>query len=186
VTADPDAPGRLVHEPALDGQRGLAIAAVVAFHLGHLGGGFLGVDLFFVLSGYLITSLLVLEHRRRERIDLPHFWSRRVRRLLPALFVLLIGVAVLLVLLATEGERARARADALTTLGYLNNWYRAFSDLGYWDMFGNPSPLDHMWSLAIEEQFYVLWPLVVTLVLARRRIATLAWVAVSRNGACGR
>jgi peptidoglycan/LPS O-acetylase OafA/YrhL len=175
--ATPQAPSTLVHEPALDGLRGLAVAAVVAFHLGHLKGGFLGVDLFFVLSGYLITSLLVLEHGRRERIDLPHFWSRRARRLLPALFVLLVGVAGLLALLATEGERARARGDALTTLGYVNNWYRAFSDVGYWDMFGNPSPLDHMWSLAIEEQFYVLWPLIVALVLSRLRVAALGWLA---------
>ena len=167
---------RLVHEPALDGLRGLAVAAVVVFHLGHLRGGFLGVDLFFVLSGFLITSLLVMERRRRGGIDLPHFWSRRARRLLPALFVLLAGVALLLVLFATEGERARARGDALSTVGYVANWHRVFSDLGYWDIFGTPSPLDHMWSLAIEEQFYVLWPVVVLFVLGRYSTRALGWV----------
>jgi peptidoglycan/LPS O-acetylase OafA/YrhL len=170
---------RLVHEPALDGLRGLAVAAVVVFHLGHLRGGFLGVDLFFVLSGFLITSLLLNEHRRRGGIDLPHFWSRRARRLLPALFLLLAGVGLLLVLFATGGERARARGDALSTVGYVANWHRVFSDLGYWDIFGNPSPLDHMWSLAIEEQFYVLWPVLVLLVLRRHGTRALGWVVAA-------
>ncbi len=103
---------RLVHEPALDGLRGLAVAAVVVFHLGHLRGGFLGVDLFFVLSGFLITSLLVMERRRRGGIDLPHFWSRRARRLLPALFVLLAGVA-LLVLVPSPSREGRPWAIAV-------------------------------------------------------------------------
>ncbi|HEU0171800.1 MAG TPA: acyltransferase, partial [Acidimicrobiales bacterium] len=95
-TPAPDAPTRLVHEPALDGLRGLAVLAVLVFHLDRLRGGFLGVDLFFALSGYLITSLLVVERRTRGGIDLAAFWVRRARRLLPALLVLLVGVAVLL------------------------------------------------------------------------------------------
>ena len=160
------APPRLRHEPALDGLRGLAVAAVVVFHLGHLRGGFLGVDLFFVLSGFLITSLLVVEHRDRGRIDLRAFWVRRFRRLLPAVLVMLAGVAVLLATLTPAGERPRFRGEALATLGYVANWQRMTADVSYWDIFNQPSPLDHTWSLAIEEQFYLVWPLVVVAVLA--------------------
>jgi peptidoglycan/LPS O-acetylase OafA/YrhL len=156
---------RLHHEPALDGLRGIAVAAVVIFHLDRLEGGFLGVDLFFVLSGFLITSLLLAEHRRQGTITLGRFWERRARRLLPALFLMLIGVGVLLATLASDYERVRARGDALATLGYVANWHRMVSQVGYWDIFSKPSPLDHTWSLAIEEQFYVLWPLLAALVL---------------------
>jgi peptidoglycan/LPS O-acetylase OafA/YrhL len=166
AAADAD-PG-LAHEPALDGLRGLAVAAVVAFHLRHLDGGFLGVDLFFVLSGFLITSLLVTETQRRGTIGLRRFWVRRARRLLPALVVMLAGVAVLLVAFTPAGDRPRFRGDALATLGYVANWERMAGDLTYWDIFSQPSPLDHTWSLAIEEQFYLLWPLVALAVLRRR------------------
>ena len=179
-----DATPSLPHVPALDGLRGLAVAAVVLFHLEHLDGGFLGVDLFFVLSGYLITSLLLVEHRRRDAIDLGRFWIRRARRLLPALFVLLVGVAVLLVAFTPADQRPRFRGDALASLGYLANWHRLTSTLGYWDMFNQPSPLDHTWSLAIEEQFYVLWPLLVLVVLAggaasMAKVRRLGWVALA-------
>jgi peptidoglycan/LPS O-acetylase OafA/YrhL len=167
VTA-PDADPGLAHEPALDGLRGLAVAAVVAFHLGHLDGGFLGVDLFFVLSGFLITSLLVTETQRRGTIDVRRFWLRRARRLLPALLVMLVGVAVLLVVFTPVGDRARFRGDALATLGYVANWERMAGDQTYWDIFTQPSPLDHTWSLAIEEQFYLVWPLVALAILRRR------------------
>jgi peptidoglycan/LPS O-acetylase OafA/YrhL len=163
----PDVRPRLRHEPALDGLRGLAVVAVVAFHLDRLGGGFLGVDLFFVLSGFLITSLLLTEHRGRGAIDLGRFWVRRARRLLPALLVMLVGVGVLLLAVTEQADRARFRGDALATLGYVANWHRMVADIGYWDIFSVPSPLDHTWSLAIEEQFYVLWPLVAVLVLGR-------------------
>ncbi|HEY8547272.1 MAG TPA: acyltransferase family protein [Acidimicrobiales bacterium] len=164
----PRAPGRLRHEPALDGLRGLAVAVVVLFHLGRLDGGFLGVDLFFVLSGYLITSLLLVEHRRTGAIGLGGFWARRARRLLPALLALLVGVAVLLLAFTPEAQRAGFRDDALATLGYVANWQRMVAEVGYWDMFSQPSPLDHMWSLAVEEQFYLLWPLLAVAVLGRR------------------
>ena len=161
---------RLRHVPALDGLRGLAVAVVVMFHLERLRGGFLGVDLFFVLSGYLITSLLLVEHGGRGRIDLGRFWSRRARRLLPALFLLMAGVVVLLATVTDAGDRPLFRWEALATLGYVANWQAMGDDVGYWDMFTQPSPLDHMWSLAIEEQFYLVWPLVVVglLALARR------------------
>jgi len=176
---DAQAPGRgrpggsprLRHEPALDGLRGLAVAAVVAFHLDRLGGGFLGVDLFFVLSGYLITSLLLAEHAASGAIGLGRFWARRARRLLPALFLVVAVVALLIATLTPPGERPGFRGDALATLGYVANWHALADEGGYWDMFAQPSPLDHMWSLAIEEQFYVAWPLAVLalVALARRR-----------------
>jgi peptidoglycan/LPS O-acetylase OafA/YrhL len=163
-------PPRLRHVPALDGLRGIAVAVVVVFHLERLRGGFLGVDLFFVLSGYLITSLLLAEYGGRDRIDLGRFWSRRARRLLPALFLLMVGVVALLALATDAGQRPLFRWEALATLGYVANWQAMGDDVGYWDMFTQPSPLDHMWSLAIEEQFYLVWPLLAVglLALARR------------------
>ncbi|HEX5365315.1 MAG TPA: acyltransferase [Acidimicrobiales bacterium] len=160
---------RLAHEPALDGLRGLAVLVVVAFHLDRLQGGFLGVDLFFVLSGFLITSLLLVEHQGRGRVDLGAFWARRARRLLPALLALLAGVAVLLATLSDAAVRPRFRGDALATLGYVANWHRMVAEVSYWDIFTQPSPLDHTWSLAIEEQFYLAWPLMVAGVLAAGR-----------------
>jgi len=159
----------LIHEPALDGLRGAAVAAVVLFHLDRLQGGFLGVDLFFVLSGFLITSLLLAESARRGRVDLGTFWARRARRLLPALWLSLVGVAALLLVYTPEAERARFRGEALATFGYVANWERLASPSSYWDLFTQPSPLDHMWSLAIEEQFYVLWPLAVVGPMAAAR-----------------
>lgn len=160
----PDSP-RLAPMPALDGLRGLAVAGVLAFHLGYLRGGFLGVDLFFVLSGFLITSLLLAEHRRRGAIDLARFWARRARRLLPALLVVLPAVAAYAWVVADPTELNRIRGDALATLGYVANWREIFVGQSYWDLFAQPSPLEHTWSLAIEEQFYILWPLIVVGVL---------------------
>jgi hypothetical protein len=117
----------LERQPALDGLRGVAVAAVVAFHLEHLQGGFLGVDLFFVLSGFLITSLLLVEFDGRRAIDLGRFWSRRARRLLPALFLLLGGLAFL-VELKRVGPSPGFRGDALSTLGYVANWHAMTQD----------------------------------------------------------
>jgi peptidoglycan/LPS O-acetylase OafA/YrhL len=160
VSADPVEPRpELGHEPALDGLRGVAVAVVVLFHLGRLDGGFMGVDLFFLLSGFLITSLLLVEQHQTGRVNLGRFWARRARRLLPALFVVVAGVAVLVSRLTPAGERPGLRGDALSTLGYVANWHAMLADSSYWDMFAQASPLDHAWSLAIEEQFYVLWPL---------------------------
>jgi peptidoglycan/LPS O-acetylase OafA/YrhL len=130
-----------------------------------LGGGFLGVDLFFVLSGYLITSLLLSERRDKGHIELKRFWARRARRLLPALAGLLAGVAVYAAVFAEPNQLAQIRADGLATMLYVANWHAIFSNVGYWDLFSSPSPLEHMWSLAIEEQFYVIWPFVAFLVL---------------------
>ncbi len=153
--------------PALDGLRGAAVAAVLVYHAGHLTGGYLGVDLFFVLSGYLITSLLLAEHATTGAIDLLAFWVRRIRRLLPALLVLLGGVALFAVFVARPVDLDQIRGDALATLFYVANWHTILAGSSYWDLSLAPSPLQHTWSLAIEEQFYLVWPLVVVL-LARR------------------
>jgi peptidoglycan/LPS O-acetylase OafA/YrhL len=153
--------GRLRHVPALDGLRGVAVAIVVAFHLGRLQGGFLGVDLFFVLSGFLITSLLVAGWRQDGRVALGAFWARRARRLLPAMLIVVAAVAVYARWWANPLELETIRGDGLATLGYVANWRQIVSDAGYWDTIRAPSPLLHTWSLAIEEQFYLVWPLVV-------------------------
>ena len=157
----PERPRAFGYIPALDGVRGLAVAAVLIFHGGHLGGGFLSVDLFFVLSGFLITSLLLVEVTKTHRIDLAQFWLRRAKRLLPALFAMILGVAVFAWLFAAPTEFDRIRGDAISTLFYYANWHAILSGRGYWDLFTSPSPLEHAWSLAIEEQFYLVWPLVV-------------------------
>jgi peptidoglycan/LPS O-acetylase OafA/YrhL len=164
---------RLPHVPALDGLRGVAVVGVLAFHLGHLRGGFLGVDLFFVLSGFLITSLLLVEREGSGRIDLRAFWARRARRLLPALFVLLAAVALYAATRPAGLAMAGLRGDALATLGYVANWHSIVADHGYWDLFAAPSLLAHTWSLAIEEQLYIVWPLVVAVALRFGRRALL-------------
>jgi peptidoglycan/LPS O-acetylase OafA/YrhL len=150
------------HIRALDGLRGTAVIAVLLFHGGMLRGGYLGVDLFFVLSGFLITSLLLAEGSRTGHIALGPFWARRARRLLPALFLVLAVVAIYAAYVAEPNELARIRADFLATLAYVANWRFVLGGFDYWTLFTSPSPLAHTWSLAIEEQFYVLWPLVVT------------------------
>jgi len=149
--------------------RGLAVAGVLLFHGGHLRGGFLGVDAFFVLSGFLITSLLLAEARDRGRIALGAFWARRARRLLPALACVLAAVALYAATLAKPDELATIRGDALATIGYFANWRAIFTSRDYWALFRNPSPLEHTWSLAIEEQFYLVWPVLVALLVRGRR-----------------
>jgi peptidoglycan/LPS O-acetylase OafA/YrhL/lysophospholipase L1-like esterase len=163
-----DGDRRILHVPALDGLRGVAVLAVVAFHAdGLLRGGYLGVDLFFVLSGYLITSILLREHDETGSIGLRAFWKRRARRLLPALLLLMPAVAIYTLTTADPSEVATIRGDMLATLGYVANWRAIFAHKSYWAMFASPSPLEHTWSLAIEEQFYVVWPLLLAGALAR-------------------
>lgn len=153
----------LVHLPGLDGLRGLAVIAVLVYHaeVGVLPGGFLGVDLFFVLSGFLITGLLLSEQRRTGGLHLGAFWGRRFRRLLPAVLVFLLAVALASWLWADATTLADIRADALAGLAYVANWWFVVSGQSYAGSFSQPSPVTHLWSLSVEEQYYLLWPLVV-------------------------
>lgn len=167
------------HLPALDGLRGAAVIGVLFFHDGRLRGGYLGVDLFFVLSGFLITSLLLAESRAKGRIDLRAFWIRRARRLLPAVLALLPAVALHAFLFAKPETLARIRGDGLATLFYYANWRSIFAGKSYWDLFDAPSPFEHTWSLSIEEQFYVVWPLLCAFVLGRARGSARALLVTS-------
>jgi peptidoglycan/LPS O-acetylase OafA/YrhL len=163
------------HLPALNGLRGLAVMGVVAYHLqiGWAQGGYLGVDLFFVLSGFLITTLLLEEWVGTGRVNLVAFWGRRARRLLPALFLVVAALALYLVVNAHFGgpgangliDLDGLRGDAIATLLYVNNWHLIFAHQSYFAQFSTPSPLQHTWSLAIEEQFYLVWPLVLLVLL---------------------
>lgn len=159
------APRRFPHNPALDGLRAIAVLVVVLYHTGLLTGGWIGVEIFFVLSGYLITSLLLVEMDTSGRVDLVAFWRRRARRLLPALFVFLLVVAAFVGLVADATADAMIRRDVLAALTYSSNWSSIFGGGGYWQDFAAPSPLHHMWSLAVEEQFYVIFPILALVVL---------------------
>jgi peptidoglycan/LPS O-acetylase OafA/YrhL len=177
-----DGQARIGYIPALDGLRGLAVSAVLLFHAGLLTGGWLGVDLFFVLSGFLITTLLLKEHEEQGRIDVVRFWGRRARRLLPALFLLLGLLAALAPGFGDREAVARLRSNALATLAYVANWQALHEHRDYWALFGRAGPLDHAWSLAIEEQFYLVWPLLALLLLRsapRRRWLRLSTVALA-------
>jgi peptidoglycan/LPS O-acetylase OafA/YrhL len=163
----------------IDGLRAVAVGAVFAYHADRswLPGGFLGVDVFFVISGYLITSLLLAELAATGRVALGEFWARRARRLLPALFVML---AVCLVVGASvERGRIALRDDALAAIFYVANWRFVFDHHSYFEQFGRPPVLRHLWSLAVEEQFYLVWPLllVVGMRFARRALPLLVAVA---------
>jgi peptidoglycan/LPS O-acetylase OafA/YrhL len=159
------------HIAALDGLRGLAVIAVLFFHAGKLQGGFLGVDLFFALSGFLITGLLLAEVDRRGRVDVIAFWGRRFRRLLPAVLLLLVAVTVITSIVASIPERAATLDDGPWAQLYLANWHAIAGHRDYWASFELPRMFGHLWSLAIEEQFYVVWPLVVALIAWRSRRA---------------
>ncbi|HSZ37245.1 MAG TPA: acyltransferase family protein [Acidimicrobiales bacterium] len=155
---------RLAYLPALDGVRAFAVLAVMMFHGGipHMDGGFMGVDAFFVLSGFLITSLLIGEWRQTLTIKLGAFWARRARRLLPALLMMLLFVAFFAAVIVPKGTYGALRLDALSTLLYVSNWHFILINSNYFgENSATASPLLHTWSLAVEEQFYLIWPLVV-------------------------
>jgi peptidoglycan/LPS O-acetylase OafA/YrhL len=161
---------RLPYMPGLDGLRAIAVLAVFVYHFhnggGWLPGGFLGVDVFFVISGYLITSLLLSEFRKEGRVDLVAFWLRRARRLLPA-----VGVLIAVVMVAGAffdlGQISTLRGQALASMAYVTNWDLIFSHQSYFEQFARPSLFRHLWSLAVEEQFYLLWPLVFAACMTR-------------------
>lgn len=171
-------PSSLPRIPALDGLRGLAVAGVLAFHagLGWARGGFLGVSLFFTLSGFLICSLLLAEREQHGRVDLRRFWARRARRLLPASLLALLVVLLFGATAAGEGQLRDLQGDVLAALAYVANWRFVLDGATYADLWAGPSPVQHFWSLAIEEQFYVAFPL---LVVAARRRALLGGVLVA-------
>jgi peptidoglycan/LPS O-acetylase OafA/YrhL len=176
-----EGPSPAGYVPQLDGLRAIAVLLVVLFHLGlrPFRSGFLGVDIFFVISGFLITSLLIAESERTGRISLSAFWARRARRLLPALALMLLAVALAGWLSATFSERASLRTDLLSTVGYVANWH-FIRTASYFANTGVPSPVEHTWSLAIEEQFYLVWPLLVAglIVASKRWLRAVAIVAV--------
>ena len=149
--------------PALDGLRALAVAGVVAYHFGFhwADGGYLGVDFFFVLSGFLITGLLVGEWNSRQTIGLRSFWFRRAKRLLPAVMLLLVVLSVYSRLGGPNIVESTFKSDGLATLFYYANWHLILTHQSYFAQFEVPSTLRHTWSLAIEEQFYLVWPLLV-------------------------
>jgi peptidoglycan/LPS O-acetylase OafA/YrhL len=160
---------RRPHLAALDGLRGLAVIAVLFFHAGKLRGGFLGVDLFFALSGFLITSLLLAEVDAIGRVRLIAFWGRRFRRLLPAVLLLLVAVTIITTVVASVPERAATLNDGPWAQAYIANWHAIAGHRDYWASFELPRMFGHLWSLAIEEQFYLVWPLVVGFIAWRSR-----------------
>ena len=145
--------------PGLDGLRAFAVAAVVAYHLdlGWAQGGLLGVGVFFTLSGYLITDILLGHWDKKGRLGLGDFWLRRARRLLPALFVMLLVIAVWVNTL-DKAELPGFRGDVIASALYVSNWWYIAQHASYYAQFAPPAPLDHLWSLAVEEQFYLIWP----------------------------
>ncbi len=154
--------------PALDGLRALAVLAVIAYHtkMPWAIGGLLGVTVFFVLSGYLITSLLLVEYDNTSKIDLPQFWLRRIRRLVPAIVFVIACTAALCTLL-DHSMLTKMRDEVVPSLFFYNNWWQIFHDTSYFEALGAPSPLTHFWSLAIEEQFYLIWPVILFLGLRK-------------------
>ncbi|WIY60757.1 acyltransferase family protein [Bacillus arachidis] len=148
----------------LDSLRGLAILGVILYHINFnwMPGGFLGVAVFFVLSGYLITDILAIEWKRNKRIDLKNFWLRRARRLLPGMFVMLVVVLAWITIFHSS-LLGKMRGDSLAALLYFSNWWYIYHKLSYFDSFNQLSPLNHFWSLAVEEQFYVVWPFIISL-----------------------
>jgi peptidoglycan/LPS O-acetylase OafA/YrhL len=159
---------RVPYLPGLDGLRAIAVTAVLVYHANHewLSGGFLGVEVFFVISGYLITLLLLSEKERTGRVRLGQFWLRRARRLLPALFVMMASLAIYMSLFKPR-PMGQARGDLLAGTFYVSNWFQIWVGQSY-TAAANFAPLRHLWSLAVEEQFYLVWPLVMVVLLRRR------------------
>ncbi len=156
------------YQPGLDGLRAISVIAVIFYHAGFgwMHGGFLGVEVFFVVSGYLITSLLLEETAATGGVQLRQFWMRRARRLLPALFTVLIAIGVWVALFGTAQQQSDLHRDYLPGIFYFANWGQILGGAQY---FGNFSPLRHLWSLAVEEQWYLMWPIAFVLLTRRKR-----------------
>jgi peptidoglycan/LPS O-acetylase OafA/YrhL len=173
---------RVPYLPGLDGMRALAVVAVMLYHTnnGWLPGGFIGVEVFFVISGYLITLLLIGEHEKTGHIDLRQFWIRRARRLLPALFLMMAMLMVYSAIFERD-TLGKLRGDVLAGIGYITNWYHIWVGAGY-TASADFAPLRHLWSLAVEEQFYLVWPLVMIALigLGRRRLPDISrWLVLA-------
>lgn len=170
--------------PALDGVRGVAVTLVVVFHLRPdlVPGGWVGMSVFFPLSGFLITRLLLAELARNRQISLRQFWSRRARRLLPALYALLACVGIVLVIKGMWNSTEQGAT--WSSLFYVNNWWQLHGSTDYWSQFGAPSVFEHLWSLSVEEQFYIVWPLLVFAAArwARRPLDTIFGMCVGIAG----
>ena len=158
------------YQPGLDGLRAISVIAVIFYHAGFdwMHGGFFGVEVFFVVSGYLITTLLIEEQGKAGGVSLSQFWVRRIRRLFPALFAMLFAVAIWAAVFGNAEQTARLKRDLPWSVFYVNNWGQIVGKVPYFQP-GDPPLLRHLWSLAVEEQWYVVWPLVFTFVLARMR-----------------
>jgi len=184
VTEEELKPAALARHRGLDGLRGVAVILVIIFHSGldWLPGGFLGVSVFFTLSGFLITSLLINECENSGRINLKAFWGRRLRRLAPASLVVIAVVIGLASWLSTSIEASRIKGDAISAVLYFSNWRFIYSGHSYGELFASPSPLQHLWSLSIEEQLYVVVPVIIAGLFAvglrRRGIGVVLLVGV--------
>ena len=147
--------------PAIDGLRTFAVMAVILYHMGFpfAKGGLLGVTVFFVISGYLITGLLTAEWDESSTINLPQFWLRRIRRLFPAIVTVIVVMSAVFAIFSPL-LLTKMRPDIIPGLFWFENWWYILRDLSYFEAVGAPSPLTHFWSLAIEEQFYLIWPII--------------------------
>ncbi|WP_114603738.1 acyltransferase family protein [Staphylococcus sp. EZ-P03] len=179
-STSPAKPKKMNYMPGLDGLRAIAVIGIIIYHLNKqwLSGGFLGVDTFFVISGYLITSLLLIEYKQTGTISLKRFWYRRVKRLIPAM-LFVVSVTTILTLLFQREEIVKVKHDAIAAIFYVSNWWYIAKDVNYFDQFSF-EPLKHLWSLAIEEQFYLFFPLVLILLLAKikkhKQVVLIFWI----------
>lgn len=177
-------PRSMGYQPGLDGLRAISVIAVVLFHAGFpwMRGGFFGVEVFFVVSGYLITSLLLDEREKQQRISLEQFWMRRARRLLPALLAMLAAVAVWAALLGSDEQQSTLKRDLPWSLFYVGNWGQILGSAPYFSS-ADPPLLRHLWSLAVEEQWYLIWPVVfigaMTIGAGRLRSRGVAFIGIS-------
>jgi len=173
------APARLGYQPGLDGLRAVSVAAVVLYHaeIPWFPGGFLGVEVFFVISGFLITTLLLEERERNGAVSMRGFWTRRAKRLLPALYLLLAVVSAASLLVYRDAA-GRMGGDVIAALLYVSNWWQIHLDQSYFAQAGRPPLLQHLWSLSIEEQFYLIFPPLFVLAVARFTHRSIRWFLI--------